>query len=719
MPLFSQADETKLRGFIAAPWDKLKKREQEFDDLLADWKFGRPRHLPATRELLCRNAPPLPDTGTLGLSRAGQRFLEGYQLRRAISAVAGEATPDQHPSSTAETSTVNVSPAGKAMLIMFGYSSEQLALSMAFHYKMFGCRHFIPFCGEDLKGQRADVMECLKDALREAIPELDGVVPPDSAVPRIVEVPNYVDDSSLFVAPIDAHDYRNEFQRTGNPSDVFRVIAGWLKDPPEPYRGGGWGYALEVTGGQKTMDAGATAVASYYGLPAFYLDSKKYDSQLRRPDPQSARCRLLMLPAASFSHRARQAIVERFSSRDFGVALDLAEEVRESMERADAWLEASPADAGSDSAQEFFAPKDRDDMEKAVRLLATSRDFMDSTHAAPVNDRLSLADVLASWGATEARSETIPSDLIESLLDHVAGETARVGDRCGDWRIFFDYATDEYYRLRAMMGDDSTAVRRPAAHVAPVAHRNYREVLLAGLGLAELLCEAMIRAPKIIVERVTHASHVAAEPTARLDPSGPAAETLTGGRVDPAIWHMNYDKKWELLKNGRTKMASLWLRDDNGRPSLSRPRPTNRTGRFEVKVDLVVETGRSWVKNLGKFGQRWGAPYQDEPWKQARNTITHLRAPLDDTSKQLAIRSVEEYLPRLIELLYRLASTREPVDCADSARLDRWVTWNKPDSPWSPRQRVPWIGEEGNLRRYLAIELISEDEPERTEVDGA
>ncbi len=174
----------------------------------------------------------------------------------------------------------------KALILMVGFSVEQLALCMAFHYLEYRCRKFVTFyseqSGNDFFGKYQEL--------------LGGLIGKDPGeVGRTVEV---IRGTWGIVNP-------------NRPSDVFKKVAEWLR-----HRGGDQRYvplkrfALDVTGGQKPMDSGASAAAAFFNIPAFYLDFTDYDDLLRRPKPYSLRYRRLLLPSTAFSHHNRRDLRE-------------------------------------------------------------------------------------------------------------------------------------------------------------------------------------------------------------------------------------------------------------------------------------------------------------------------------------------------------------------------------------------------------------------------
>lgn len=651
MTRFAELPREKLLQIIDNSWQALCVGRTEFESLYKQWNDSQHLHLPATAELLCRNPPPAPDRRTLGLSDLGQRYVTGY-------------------------ASADASQVPKVLLMMFGYSSEQLALSIAFHYRCCGCRYFVPFCDNTLKTQRDTVAGLLPHALRELLYDGTRDILPDACIPEIVDDPSTMGTNRICLARVDANCVCNEIQHTDEPSSVFQTLTQWIKNPPAPFDAEHWGIGVEVTGGQKTMDSGATAFASYYGLPAFYLDSEEYDPDLRRPHPRSTRCKILMLPAASFSHRTREAIIERCRSCDFAVARNLTSYVIESMKHIN-----EPAHK-SFGGSEFFARDDFAGLKTLRKLLRNSERFVDSAYAVPVEGRRSLANVLVEH--EHPTKKFSPRGRIEELLACVG----HVSDTGREWRVFFDYVADEFYRLKAILGQGVAAIAGRSD-----SGRNYREVLLAGLGLAELMLEAMVRFSGAVIGKQLKIFRIdkGKRKEVKLD--------LTGWQVD-TLWHMDYEKKWMFVKTGRAQV-SIKLHDKGGNPQLAWP--NLKASHFEVHAELVAGTSTKLLESVPKG--LWGSPYNaGSEWRNARNPITHMRAPLDPRTKAMAIEVVTTNLPGLIELLYRLLSNDLPIDCSAAKKQSGWLTWNGETSEWREQRRVPWAGREADMLRWLAIE---------------
>ena len=144
------------------------------------------------------------------------------------------------------------------LLLMVGYSEEQLALSIAAHVRA-GCRKIVPFSTlAAWTSVQSEVVACLYDLGLS----LSG---------------DYQFDA---LQPIEPND----------PANVFRKVLNWVREHPDRRP------AIECTGGKKPMDFGSAYAASFYGLPAYYVDFDGYNPQLRRPWPWTCRYHCLSLP---------------------------------------------------------------------------------------------------------------------------------------------------------------------------------------------------------------------------------------------------------------------------------------------------------------------------------------------------------------------------------------------------------------------------------------
>ncbi|MCB9609676.1 MAG: hypothetical protein H6716_23995 [Polyangiaceae bacterium] len=205
-------------------------------DAERNWGKQRDRHLPLTRDIIGARSEAL-RYGTIGDPR-----------------------PDEPP----------------VLLLMAGYSVEQLALVIAAHVGA-GCRTVVPFSSRDVwAAVKAEVNDCL----------------------RALEVPKEMMKESVEVD-------------SASPADVFQKLMRWFQE------NSGARCAIDCTGGKKPMDSGAAHAGSFYGLPVYYLDFDKYHPVLRRPLPWTCVYRELPLPETAFGLASRTRVVDAFERGRF------------------------------------------------------------------------------------------------------------------------------------------------------------------------------------------------------------------------------------------------------------------------------------------------------------------------------------------------------------------------------------------------------------------
>jgi hypothetical protein len=352
-------------------WQAIFEHEQSASTLEAraraedEWRAQRHEHLPLTLEVMLHSTRPLQ------YGREGQN--------------------DGEPE----------------LVLMVGYSEEQLALSIAAHVSA-GCRKIVPFSTlEAWTSVQSEVVACLSDL---------GLSPNG--------------------------DYRFESLQTiepNDPADVFRKVMDWVRDHTDRRP------AIECTGGKKPMDFGSAYAASFYGLPAYYVDFDGYDPQLRRPWPWTCRYHYLSLPDAAFSLATRREVHSLFEARRFAEAQVLLKQIIEAPQT-----------------RQYLDEKDVQDLACVEQLIQRCDSWMQLRYDDP-----SLKDHKLHRYFIEARdSQAKPRDVIEKLLQRDHAE------------LLQEYVVDEYWRLWSLWEK-----------------KEFREALIGCVGLVELIIDALFFLP--------------------------------------------------------------------------------------------------------------------------------------------------------------------------------------------------------------------------------
>jgi hypothetical protein len=106
------------------------------------------------------------------------------------------------------------------------------------------------------------------------------------------------------------------------------------------------------------------------------------------------------------------------------------------------------------------------------------------------------------------------------------------------------------------------------------------------------------------------------------------------------------------------------------------------------------QVDKAWSRALGFPGSQW---------QDTRNAMTHLRSPTSPDVTELTARIQDDYLPRIIELVYRVGTTGKPVELADVVS-GAGCTWMK-DDRWSEPRRVPWMHPDFDPAALLDLNL--------------
>lgn len=503
------------------------------------------------------------------------------------------------------------------LLVMTGYSEEQIALVIAAHVRQGGCRRITPFVEKK-------VWASVKDKLAECLQHLD------------------IDHTDVFMSGV--------MVEPNNATDVFRKITGWIRAHRDLCP------AIDCTGGQKPMDAGAAHAASFYGLPAYYLDFTEYDPELRRPLPWTSNYREMTLPEPAFSLNRRRHVFGLYRARRFAAARVALTEI-------------------ANGAQDFLDETDRKELTNACALLDQASSWM----ALRYGDRALANHPLhplfgASSPAVSARS------LVEKLLD------------ASEFDLFFAYVVDESWRLKMSYEAGDSA--------------DHREVLIGCAGLAELVIDRMFREPWLANAHITGA---------RVDETNPAEPLTNEGIRELSNWagqsfpvslipHGALRDKCRLLREGHNKHVSfdLKVRVRNGRPQ----KILDYSGiRIVLDVKLTQPSPLADGQSPKALWNKLTESFPDSAWMQTRNDLVHLRTPLlSDQERGYVGQALEQHLPRFIEMLRRV-HYGEPMDFAHASD-ESWLKWIH-DPRWLRSTCAPWTEQhaEAQFEHWLRLKL--------------
>jgi len=561
-------------------------------------------------------------------------------------------------------------PSAKALILMVGYSLEQVALCAGYHCIRYGCRHVVPFVSP---GTRNQFYKRINDLLHTL-----GIPVGADATDRTIRwLPECL------------------IEDTSDPSQVFRSVVSWIRAARRGEAGGAAlsEFPVDSTGGQKPMDSGASAAAGFFNSPCFYLHFDQYDDMLRRPLPYTLRYQRLAVPSVAFSHHNRVALFRAIESAHFEAAQERLEDVKQAMDL-------HPA---------YFDARSRQNFDAVAGVVAMSARWFDEGYTAELatveNDE---AQPSAPNGGRGKEIKRTPRESVEHLLE-LCGREPVDGQPAG-WLRLFGYVVDEFHRLNVMREQN-----------------HHRDVVMGARGLAEVVVDSLFflpwfrRGSKIQSIRLLETE----EGTGRfgqLDREASAIVTsLIGAFVDkpmdPALLHLEFERKIGLLVDRKAaftvKVAPRVIQDKiDGWVKVRSETKDTVTMKVKVvvpeRMTIAGKSGRDATKKVWNdlstmnFPAPWGA------WAEARNAMTHLRSPMSDEIEALSNDVMEKYLPRIIEVLYRMGRTGKPVDL-EHMTAGNWCSWQD-EAQWSERTRVPWKREDVGLESLLEIEPLVEND---------
>ncbi len=591
-------------------------------------------------------------------------------------------SPDQDPVATAsrpvygrvgEEPTAADGDDPPVLLLMAGFSVEQLVLCIALHYVTGGVRRIVPFAGK-LPGGGTSWSNQAREKILAGLQTLK--IPVAS---RLAASPG----EGLIIEP-------PESVQASNPARVFQEILKWSRREAHSR----CRCALDVTGGQKPMDSGASYAAMYLGWPAYYLDFTDYDSQLRRPKPHSLQYARLQLPSSAFSADTRKQIVELFQRCRFGRAAQYVEQL-----------------AGFAAKSSFFDAQEREHIGQAARLIALSdawlrADYFDDAIRAssdevcqffrdsyPAGPSVPPA-APAQQGAKRGLPESNLCRKLEEMMDLPNSQPERTP--------LLAYAVDEYWRIRS-------------GHEAG---QDYRECLVATHGLAEVLVDAVLRLQRF---RLRIAKVLGA---VMFLPQDEPPQVLDRDKVEQQLQDQDVPihrlppaaggEKRKVLLTGagtfglRIPCEACEKQDDFDFASLPNwlcdSRQTTRDQPFiELVTQLTLDAFQGGPAVTGPSGQKesckqrennWGVHY----WTELRNLTAHWRVPLGQDFEDILDRAMNQWLPRYIGLYAlavqgdRISSSCSEADCLRAGQ-----------SHLGDGQCRPWHDKLGELRDWLQV----------------
>lgn len=570
----------------------------------------------------------------------------------------------------------------KTLLLVMGFSSEQIVLSMAAHVLSYKCTRVIPVTTRDVWSLTANgnLIKDWWDALRSSkqeLPEWNTLVDKD----------------------------RISFVRQDSPSSVFKSLRKTIKEDSK-YTGE---FAIDATGGTKPMDTGAAAFAAYFDLPAYYAATSEYNYDLRRPNPETVSYTLLDRPTSTFTQSKRQSILDSFQSGDFPLVEKLSQQILD---------EIGP---GGEFEEYFLEEADGVQIKKVNELAKCAFSWQSEgcfdpqfCHEleVPTTDVNSFVWNESRVGNTDERA------IIRTLRDK---------STLGNWELMIEYFVSEYYRLKSLEVFSSQV-----SNLKPLPqYEHVREVLTVGYGLAESILDSILFLP-ISQNWILATPKTVCQKKLLQGGCDSYLRTLGWRYPNPDNFWLKYSSKVDLLLNGiglfavRAKMISIdkesmpqvlqqayestvW---NGSLPTLTEVSMHDRdtaVEEFRLMLRFGERSNACKIRDRGTWDTLFGMPKDQSEWSRSRNAITHVRAPVSPRMIEMAKLVVNSYLPRFIELYLRLCNVAEndvsklPIDL-DQAKAEGWITWTN-DERWAEEKLVPWHGRGEDVKTWLGLTL--------------
>jgi len=535
-------------------------------------------------------------------------------------------------------------PSNRVLLLMSGYSVEQLVLCIALHYYEGRVRRVVPFGGTiEVEGNSWD-----GPVKREV---LEGL--------RLVGInvaTDHQDQECMYfdkVCPVEA----------SNPAKVFQGIHSWARENANVE------CAIDVTGGQKPMDSGASYAAMYLGWPAWYLDFSKYHERLRRPLPYSLTYKSLVLPEAAFSHDSRKAIVELVETNQFAKASLLVEHLDTFVAESD-----------------FLEQSERDDIAKAKSLIVLSDAWLRADYEHPAMSACS--SVVCTQFQSIVKSKTLRMTLENAFLS--GGDSSAAA--------LLAYAVEEYWRIKSVFDSSNDS----------------RDCIVASHGLYEVLLDGMLNRPRFrskITQVVVGVVYVGGSKSP-LPLAPPAAgeqflnQAMLFQRFPPAA----HREKRQLLLNGTSAFdVRIPIPEDfdcsnqhdlqshlnswfESKDVPGKDRFVELNVAIDLEMSLSVKEGGKLLSNTQKE-KRWG----EYVWTDTRNLAAHWRTPLGPGFGDVATNAINEWLPHYIGLFALTEAQPELSSVDDAACKEEGMNCI------SDGRCRPWHNRLNDLRSWLGL----------------
>jgi hypothetical protein len=431
--------------------------------------------------------------------------------------------------------------------------------------------------------------------------------------------------------------------------DVFQTVRAVVEEsglPPER-------IVLDITGGKKSMIAGAFLAAAHLGVVTAYVDFERYDRVLRRPVPGTLRPGRLRDPARLFQLRRESQLGEALDAGRYeeaeALAGELAEaaaapEVREVLDRVEAERRQTRFRALGEAA-------------KAYRLWSDGF-YADALDAIGARPWLPLPPTVAVLGPKWPGREEKQQAIIESL---------------DEARVFADPMVPLAYFVDVLVWWGPERVRKRP-----------REAYVRLYGTVETLYSFLFHAhagpglDRLMIE----AADGEGDPLSELDEAAP--ETSTGAPIDwaselrrgarSAAFDASIQAARLLSRGARSGISALEVLPDLDRLDL---RPDSDPGRIraallrlrvgfpEAAIPKKLGEGGLWrFRDLRHKAVHWLAPVPPQRAEALRAYLcTLLRETFPAALKRLSAGSPSAALAEWSDRLVRAAEGEIPAEC--------------------------------------------------------
>ncbi|CCQ93984.1 conserved hypothetical protein [[Clostridium] ultunense Esp] len=266
------------------------------------------------------------------------------------------------------------------------------------------------------------------------------------------------------------------FEKTGDdPLAVFRVLAKVLRDETDA--------VIDITGGKKSMVAGAFLYAAYAGVRVSYVDFAKYDPKSRRPYGYLSKIGELPNPYEKFALREWERMRLLYQRYQFREARRLLQDIRKTM--AELMADSVKALNSLDSFLKYYEKWDQGDYRGAKEIQQGLGKFRQPNAVVVLGDR---------WYQIEWRDDDEPPTYLyevkEALQVYAYDELKRIQrliDYTQDYRSAFlrAGALNEVIMLARLVDlikddDDRKQFLKPLAEKTPWAESVFKAMTNPG-----------------------------------------------------------------------------------------------------------------------------------------------------------------------------------------------------------------------------------------------